>query len=241
MKMRKFYIPYKEDKRMIYASEYFTENGLTETVDKSSADFVLLPIPVKKYMFEGLENNIVFYGAGEYKGYDYNKIESFKEKNAFLTSEGAVALYKENSDVALYNADVLIVGYGRIAKALHKVLKAFASRVTVCSRNEVSRVLAEADGAKCIDFPDLSEREHYDVVFNTVPKVVFTKREIDALDDETLLIDLASFPGGVDTHYAKHKKLKLIDGRGMPSAYSVKSAGYLIGETVLNMIKEGVK
>ena len=75
MKMRKFYIPYKDDKRMIYASEYFTKNGLTETVDRSSADFVLLPVPVKKYMFEGLENNLVFYGVGEYKGYDYNKIE----------------------------------------------------------------------------------------------------------------------------------------------------------------------
>ena len=241
MKMRKFYIPYKDDKRMIYASEYFTKNGLTETVDKSSADFVLLPVPVKKYMFEGLENNLVFYGVGEYNGYDYNKIEAFKQKNAYLTAEGAIALFKENSDIALYNANVLIVGYGRIAKALHEALNAFAGKVTVCSRNEVSRVLAEANGAKCIDFSDLSERGHYDVVFNTVPKVVFTKREIDALDDDTLFIDLASFPGGVDTHYAKHKKLRLIDGRGMPSAYSVKTAGYLIGETVLNMIKEGIK
>ncbi|MGN1328451.1 MAG: NAD(P)-dependent oxidoreductase [Eubacterium sp.] len=241
MKMRKFYIPYKDDKRMLYASEYFTKNGLTETVDKSSADFVLLPIPVKKYMFEGLENNLVFYGVGDYKGYDYNNSEAFKLKNAYLTAEGAIALFKESSDIALYNANVLIVGYGRIAKALHGVLNAFASKVTVCSRNEISRVLAEANGAECIDFADLSKPEHYDVVFNTVPKVVFTKKEIDALDDETLFIDLASFPGGVDTHYAKHKNLRLIDGRGMPSAYSVKSAGYLIGETVLNMIKEGNK
>lgn len=241
MNMRKFYIPYKDDKRMIYASEYFTKNGLTETVDKTSADFVLLPVPVKKYMLDGLENNLVFYGVGEYKGYDYNKSEAFKQKNAYLTAEGAVALFKENSDVALYNANVLIVGYGRISKALHKALKAFGSKVTVCSRNEVSHILAEANGAKCIDFCDLMKKGYYDVIFNTVPKVVFTKKEIDALDDDTLFIELASFPGGIDTHYAKHKGLKLIDGKGMPSAYSVKSAGYLIGETVLNMIKEGMK
>lgn len=240
MKMRKYFIPYKEDKRMVYASEYLSKNGLTETVDKSAADFVLLPVPVRKYMIEGLENNLLFYGAGDYKGIDYNKNEIFKQKNAYLTAEGAVALFKENSDISLYGSQALLVGYGRISKALHKILNSLGSKVTVCSRSEISKVQAKSDGAECIDFNNLAEKRYYDVIFNTVPKVVFTKKEIDAIDDDTLFIDLASFPGGIDSHYARHKKINLIDGRGLPSKYSVKSAGYLIGETVLNIIKEGL-
>lgn len=241
MQMRKFFVPYKDDKRMIYACEYLVKNGLTETVDKASADFVLLPVPVKKYMLEGLENNLVFYGAGDYKGYDYNKNEIFQQKNAYLTTEGAIALFKESSDISLYTANVLIVGYGRIAKALHKALNAFGSRVTVCSRSDISRVQAMANGAECIGFSDLSEKRYFDVIFNTVPNVVFTKNEIDVMDSDTAFIDLASFPGGIDSHYARHKNLNVIDGRGLPSKYSVKSAGYLIGETVMSMIKEGLK
>ena len=75
-------------------------------------------------------------------------------------------------------------------------------------------------------------KNNYDIVFNTVPHIVFTKAEIDALDSNATLIDLASFPGGVDTLYAKSKGVKLIDGRKLPSRYSEKSAGYLIGKTM---------
>lgn len=241
MQIRKFFIPYKDDKRMIYAGEYLSKHGLSETVDKSCADFVLLPVPVKKYMLEGLENDLVFYGAGDYKGYDYNKNEAFCQKNAYLTAEGAIALYKEKSEVALYNARVLIVGYGRIGKALHNVLNALGSKVTVCCRSDVNKAQAQATGAKCIGFSDLSEKTYYDAIFNTVPKVVFTKQELDVIDSDTVFMDLASFPGGVDSHYAKHRNLNIIDGRGLPGKYSVKTAGYLIGETVLRIIGEGLK
>lgn len=238
--MKKIFVPYKDDKRMIYAIEYLTAHGYTQTVDKSSADFVLLPIPVKKYMLSDLDNKIVFYGSGDYTGIDYNKDKEFLLKNAFFTAEGAVALFEDNCDISLFGANALIVGYGRIAKALHKALKAFSSNVTVCSRSELSKLQAKANNAVSIDFSQLKEKRNYDVVFNTVPAVVFTKPEIDALNKDTLFIDLASFPGGIDTHYAKHKDLKIIDGRGLPSIYCVKSAGYLIGETVARLFEEGL-
>jgi dipicolinate synthase subunit A len=71
-----------------------------------------------------------------------------------------------------------------------------------------------------------------------VPHIIFTKAEINALDSDVTLIDLASFPGGVDTLYAKSKGINLIDGRKLPSRYSEKSAGYLISKTIHQIIKE---
>lgn len=238
MKFNTFSVPYLSDERMVFAKEYLENKGYTFTDNIENSDFVLLPIPVKKYMFDGMENKTVFYGAGDYNGYDYNKKETFLTENAFLTSEGAVALYKENSDTSIYGSKVLITGYGRIAKALHRVLGSMGADVTVCSRSEESKIKALFNGADHIAFEELKNKNDYDIVFNTVPHIIFTKNELDALNTDTVLIDLASFPGGADTLYAKSKGIKLIDGKRLPSIYSKKSAGELIGKTVCQIIKE---
>lgn len=238
MKLKTFTIPYLTDERLEYAREYLVDKGYLYVDSVSSADFVILPIPVKKYMFDNLGDKTVFYGVGNYKGFDYNKIKAFLLENAFLTSEGAIALYKENSNMSIYNSKVLITGYGRIAQALHKALMAMGADVTICSRSKESMALSRFNGAKHITFEELSIKNDYDIVFNTVPHIIFTKAEIDALDSEVTLIDLASFPGGVDTLYAKSKNIKLIDGKRLPSRYSKKSAGILIGKTIHQIIKE---
>lgn len=98
--------------------------------------------------------------------------------------------------------------------------------------------MAKFNGAKHITFDELKNKNNFDIVFNTVPHIIFTKAELDALDSEVILIDLASFPGGVDTLYAKAKGINLIDGKRLPSRYSKKSAGFLIGKTVHQIIKE---
>lgn len=238
MKLNTFNIPYLTDERLSYAAEYLKDKGYTYADDLSQADFVILPIPAKDYMFDGLKGKAVFYGMGNHRGFDYNKIKSFLLENAFLTSEGAIALYKENSNMSIYNSKVLITGYGRIGQALHRALAALGADVTVCSRSKESTALSVYNGARHITFDELSIKNNYDIVFNTVPHIVFTKAELDALDSNATLIDLASFPGGVDTLYAKSKGVKLIDGRKLPSRYSEKSAGYLIGKTIHQIIKE---
>ncbi len=237
MKLKTFAVPYITDERMLYAGEYLCSIGYERTDEIDNADFVLLPIPVKKHMFDGTENKAVFYGAGDYYGFDYNKVESFLTENAYMTAEGAVALMKESIDISVYNADILLVGYGRIAQSLHRMLESMGANVTVCSRSNLSKSRAKFCGAECIDFEKLKCDSSYDVIFNTVPHIVFTKKELDALDEKTKIIDLASFPGGVDTLYAKSKGIELIDGKRLPSRYSPKSAGFLIGKTVDQIIK----
>lgn len=223
---------------MLYAKEYLLSKGFEFTDNNDKADFVLLPIPVKKYMFDGLEHKIVFYGAGDYNGIDYNKNESFLLENAYLTSEGALTLCKENSDTSIYNSNILIVGYGRIAKALHNDIRALGGKVTVCSRSPKSRIEALYNGASHIGFDELKKPNKYDFIFNTVPHIVFTKAELCALKEGAVIIDLASFPGGVDTLVANSKNIKLINGRSLPSKYSKRTAGYLIGKVVYEIIRE---
>ena len=61
--------------------------------------------------------------AGNVSGdnvFDYTKNERFAAENAFYTAEAAVCIACQNSDLSLVNSNVLILGYGRIAKALHR-------------------------------------------------------------------------------------------------------------------------
>lgn len=238
MKLKTFCIPYIIDERMSIAGEYLKNRGYELIDSADDADFILLPIPVKDYMFENLEGKLVFYGAGDYQGCDYNKSESFLLENAYLTSEGAVSLLKENSDLAVYGSRILITGYGRIARALHKALSAMGALVTICCRSDKDKIEAAFNGADVISFDELRSRHTFDFVFNTVSHLVFTKSELDMLNRDTIIFDLASFPGGVDTLYAKAKGIRLIDGKRLPSRFSKVSAGILIGKTVEKLIKE---
>lgn len=238
MKLKTFCIPYMIDERMSFAGDYLMSKGYTLVDNTDDADFVLLPIPVKDYMFNNLEGKVIFYGAGDYRGFDYNKLEAFLLENAYLTSEGAIALLKENSESSIYNSKILITGYGRIGTALHKALSSMGAMVTVCCRSDKDKTSAHFNGADVIGFDELKKDNDYNFIFNTVPHLIFTKAELDKVSEDTLLIDLASFPGGVDTLYAKSKGIRLIDGKRLPSKYSKISAGELIGKTVEKIIKE---
>ena len=226
------------DERMSFAGDYLVKCGYKLVDNTDEADFVLLPIPAKDYMFENLEGKTIFYGAGDHRGFDYNKPEEFLLENAYLTSEGAVALLKEHTQGSIYNSQILITGYGRIARALHKALSAMGAKVTVCCRSDKDKTTAHFNGAGVISFDELKNDNGFDYIFNTVPHLVFTKNELDKIKENAVLIDLASFPGGVDTHYAKSKGICLVDGKRLPSKYSKIAAGELIGKTVEKIIKE---
>ena len=239
MKLNRFYVPYTDDKRMIFAREYLENKGFISVDNSNNADFILLPVPVKKYMLEQVGDKPVFYGMGEYKnGFDYMKNENYVLKNAILTAEGAVSYIEENTDYSLFGSKILIIGYGRIGKAIHKILKAYGADITVCSRSCESKALAEFNGARHIFFDELSKRNNADIIINTVPHPVLTKKELSAVKSDALILDLASFPGGVDTLIAKSLGLKLLNGKAMPSKYTQKTAGYIIGEAVINIIEE---
>ncbi|MFR5876175.1 MAG: NAD(P)-dependent oxidoreductase [Eubacterium sp.] len=228
--MTKFYSPDLSDKRLVYAAEHLKSLGYEEVVNDKNADFLLLGINYdKKYL------------NSDVPVIDYKKEEVFQLKNAYLTAEAALALTIDESESSLINSSLLIVGYGRIGKALHKYLSAFTSNITVCARNEQARALALSNNAKTIDFSELKNCSNYDVIYNTVPHPVFNEQELSSVSRDSLIIDLASFPGGVDKHIAKSKGVNLIIARGLPGKYSPKAAGIVVAQTIDKMIKGVIK
>lgn len=84
MKLDTFAVPFTADRRMAYAAAYLEQCSYRQVEEVQAADFVLLPVPAKDYMLEGLDGKTVFLGGGSYPGtLDYCKNENFAEKTVY--------------------------------------------------------------------------------------------------------------------------------------------------------------
>ena len=237
MVLTKFLTPDLSDNRIIFAAEALKAKGYQQVASADNADFVLLGVNPKK---EDLTYSLPIF-AGNIGGahiYDYTKQESFALENAYLTAEGAVSLLVSENAQSLLNAPVLITGYGRIGKALHHFLQPFTRHITVCARNENARQLAACEGAKTLAFPLGKACSDYRFLVNTVPHPVFGKEELLHVRKDAMLLELASFPGGIDRHLAEYLQLHVVQAKGLPAKFSPKTAGEVLARCVDNMIKE---
>lgn len=244
MKDVSFYIPYKSDERFLYCEKYLKQK-FRIAKDEKKAEYILLPIPVKENMVKQFPDKKIFAGCvdfpcNEEKIADYGRDELFQLKNAYLTAEGAYMLAKENSKKAFFNSSVLICGFGRIAKALAALLFDSGAKVCICSRSEKSALESVVCGYKHITFNELPFENDFDFVFNTVPHPVLNSKELSCISPDCVVIELASFPGGIDLHSAESKGIKVVDGKALPKRYSPDSAGKIIAETVERMLGEGL-
>lgn len=226
-------LPVSQDNQTIYANE------------------INEPIPLKDVFNDELRHKIVFCGraGAELEGfmyerqipfYDYFKMEDMTVKNAIATAEGAVAIAVQSTRFTLFGSQVLVTGFGRIARALTQLLAAYGAKVSVAVRSTSDAQWARLAGAEVLSFEQLKKCSHFDVVFNTVPHIVFTKPELSSYDSDTLMIDLASFPGGIDMHQAKSQGIQVITASALPSRFAPRSAGEFIAESIVHIIKEEV-
>ena len=119
------------------------------------------------------------------------------------------------------------------------MLVALGARVTVSARKYSDLAWAGSQGCCTVELLQLAEAGSFDVIFNTIPFPIFNREILSGLDKNTLLIDLASRPGGVDFKAAAELQIKTIWALSLPGRVAPKSAGQIIKNTILNMIKEG--
>lgn len=169
---------------------------------------------------------------------DYFKREELAIQNAVPTAEGAVQLAMEELPITLSGAHCLVTGYGRVARTLSHLLVAIGAHVTVAVRKCAEAAWAQVEGCDTVDIHKLASVGDFDVIFNTVPAMLFNRDVLENMNRETLVIDLASRPGGVDFSAAADTQIKTIWALSLPGRVAPKSAGLIIKNTILNMIKE---
>ncbi len=172
------------------------------------------------------------------KWVDYFGREDFELLNAVPSCEGAIQIAMEELPITIFGANVVVTGFGRIGELLSIMLKNLGANVTVCARRSSQRAKARTRSLHAAPFSYLGEcMSGADIVFNTVPHQVI-KREHLSGAKETLVIDLASKPGGVDMDAARDLGVKVIWALGLPGKVAPITAGNIIKETICNIFSE---
>lgn len=232
-----------------------------ETADVGKYDVILLPVSDSMQYYhqfsEKLRSGQYVFGCNlphkqdggfaaaeagqEAKLIEYMKQDSVAYKNAVATAEGAIAEAIVHSGVNLCAGRSLVLGYGRCGKVLADRLSRMYSTVTVAERKKETRAEAETLGLKTVGFPVLPhlqrEGRQYAYVFNTVPSMVLSQRELSLFNRNVTIIDIASKPGGVDYDYCKKHQMNAVHALGLPGKYAPKaSAGILLQVIEENMV-----
>lgn len=170
--------------------------------------------------------------------YDYSKREEFSVKNAVPTAEGAIEIAMREYPGTINGSNCLVAGYGRIGKVLAYMLKGLGANVTVSARKPKDIAGIQVMGYKPIQTSDIRYTKGYDIIFNTVPYVIFNANTLAHSAINSIVIDLASAPGGVDFVAAKRMGIKTIQALSLPGKIAPKAAGEIIKDTIYNMLEE---
>ena len=223
------------DARQEALGRLLTEAGeeVCPYVPGERADAWLCPLPTGNHpALKALEPGslcLTALAAGEHPGLrlrDYYDREDVLLRNAAITAEGAIALAMERREQTLLGSRALILGFGRIARALAPRLRALGAEVTVYARSEAQRALAECLGCRALEsLPD--KPEGYSILFNTVPAPLLPGAAEGALN-----IELASAPGGF------RDASGVVIARGLPGKAAPLSAAEALLGPILAIIRE---
>lgn len=170
---------------------------------------------------------------------DYAGREELSIRNAIPSAEGALQIAMEELPVTLHGAECLVAGYGRIGRALASMLRGIGACVTVSARRASDLEWIRFEGYRALETGALRGKLGWlDVVFNTIPALVFPQDVLEELPPRCLVIDLASMPGGVDFEAARRIGRKTIHALSLPGKTAPATAGTAIAETVLQMLQE---
>lgn len=244
-----------------HARTPFTFDDLFENIE--NADFVVLPSPLKlkdgyidgvdyaplEILFGHLKNHAVILSPTlpniqlreDIKIVCYADNEDYLIENAYLTAEGMLGHLLLNYKKCLKDRNVVIIGYGRLAKALLKLLREFTNNIKlVLRRRELINELKN-DGICAVGFDSLvSALSEAEIVINTVPKTLVDEVILKNSPRNITFYELASYPGGIDISAAEKLGISVESLPSLPGKCAPESAGESIARSLIKYFEKGV-
>ena len=157
--------------------------------------------------------------------------------NSIPTAEGALQIAMEETKKTIHGSKCCVLGFGRVAITLARILKAIGADVTVVARNEAQLARAYEMGCKKATYYELKDiLNDTDIIFNTVPKMVLDRDVLKHANLDILIIDLAAQPGGTDFEAANTFGLKAILAPGLPGKVAPIFAGRILADIIPRLI-----
>ena len=222
-------IPLSSDRRRI--STPFGRNNveLTDFISALKGKYLIAGnIGIK----DELENNGIQYT-------DLLKREEFSVLNTIATAEGTIQIAMEETQRTVHGSNILVMGFGRIGKVLAKMLDGIGAKVYCEARKNEDISWIKAYGYNPVHLNDLNENlNKFDIIINTIPFQILDAQRLDLVKKDSIIIDLASNPGGVDRKAAREKGLKVIWALSLPAKVAPLTSAEFIKETLYHVLKE---
>lgn len=244
----------------------FLNTDKNEIKNLNNFDTIFLPIPFERnsklnapfyneeinpsYILEKLKHfNGTIIGGFDKKSEDFFinenlnfknilKDETFTLINAIITAEGSIEKLIHESEKSLFESDACILGYGRVGKALARRIDPICNKLIVYNNPSINLTHTRIDNIKSYQIKYFKDHaSQYGIIINTIPHLIINSEILDNLNQNTLILDLSSYPGGVDFSYAKKLKIKVIHYLGIPAKVSKYSSSNAIFNFFLKTLK----
>lgn len=98
-------------------------------------------------------------------------------------------------------------------------------------------LLSQLIGYKAVNIKDLNSNiPNMDIIFNTIPTLILDSKKLKLVKKESLIVDLASSPGGVDLEFAKKQNIHVEWALALPAKVAPMTAAKYIKEEIDNII-----
>ncbi len=157
----------------------------------------------------------------------YLEDEFYLWENSKLTAEALVKKILNDLEDALYEKEVLILGYGYQAKALYNYLKCFTKNITIYANDYHDKKELFCKDIKLNELDNFN----YDIIINTIPKNIIDSSKLLLFKEDSLIYEIASYPYGFSEDVFKNLNIKILPK--LPSLYMPKKAGKLLANYVI--------
>lgn len=174
-----------------------------------------------------------------YLVYEYAEADEIAILNSIPTAEGAVQLAMEHMPITIHHSRVAVMGFGRVGQTVARLFNALGAKVTVAARRRevLARAWEMGLATHCLEAGSVFPSD-WDLVINTIPALVIGREFLARLPSESVVLDLASPPGGTDFEAAAELNIKAILAPGLPGKVAPKTAGALLATAIPEILEK---
>lgn len=159
--------------------------------------------------------------------------------NSIPTVEGTIMMAIQHTDFTIHGSKIAVLGLGRVGMSVARTFHALGAKVKVGARKteHIARIIEM--GLTAFELKDIENSVgDIDICINTIPHQIVNASVISKMPAHTLIIDLASKPGGTDFRYAEKRGVKALLAPGLPGIVAPKTAGQILANVLSQLMKD---
>lgn len=157
--------------------------------------------------------------------------------NSIPTAEATLKLAIEHTDYMMHGANIFILGFGRVGFTTARLFHNIGANVTVAIRSSADFARIREMNMTPLHIDDLQDNlANAQIVINTIPHLVLTRDLLKVMNKDSLIIDLASTPGGTNFSAAKDYDIQALHALGLPGKTAPKTASNVLSDTIIHLL-----